>query len=67
MNIIITGSLGNISKPLTHDLAKKGQAVTVISTKVNKQKEIEALGAEAAIGSVEKFTARPDRPISELQ
>lgn len=53
MKIIVTGSLGNISKPLTQDLAKKGHTVTVISTKVNRQKEIEALGVKAAIGSVE--------------
>lgn len=53
MNIIITGSLGNISKPLTLDLVKEGHTVTVISTKAEKQKAIEALGAKAAIGSVE--------------
>jgi uncharacterized protein YbjT (DUF2867 family) len=53
MKIIITGSLGNISKPLTQELAQKGHQVTVISSSVSKQKEIEALGAKAAIGSVE--------------
>jgi uncharacterized protein YbjT (DUF2867 family) len=53
MNIVVTGSLGNISKPLTIDLIKKGHLVTVISRKVERTKEIEALGANAAIGSIE--------------
>ena len=53
MKIIVTGSLGNISKPLTTELVQKGHAVTVISSKAEKQKEIEALGATAAIGSLE--------------
>lgn len=53
MKIIITGSLGNISKPLTAELVQKGHAVTVISSKPEKQKDIEALGAAAAIGSLE--------------
>lgn len=53
MKITITGSLGNISKPLTQELVQKGHDVTVISSSVDKQPEIEALGASAAIGSVE--------------
>ena len=53
MNIIVTGSLGNISKPLTEELVEKGHLVTVISRKPEKQKDIEALGARAAIGYVE--------------
>ena len=53
MKIIITGSLGHISKPLTEQLVQKGHAITVISSKQEKQKEIEALGASAAIGSLE--------------
>ena len=53
MKIIVTGSLGNISKPLTIELVKKGHQVTVISTKPEKQKEIETLGATAAIGSID--------------
>jgi len=53
MKIIVTGSLGNISKPLTQLLTQKGHEVTVVSSKPEKQKEIEALGAAAAIGSVE--------------
>jgi uncharacterized protein YbjT (DUF2867 family) len=53
MKIIVTGSLGHISKPLTQELVQKGHEVTVISSKPDKQAEIEALGATAAIGSVE--------------
>jgi uncharacterized protein YbjT (DUF2867 family) len=53
MKITITGSLGHISKPLTKELVQKGHAVTVISSNPEKQKDIEALGATAAIGSVE--------------
>ena len=53
MKIIITGSLGHISKPLTAELVQKGHVVTVISSKPEKQKDIEALGAIPAIGSLE--------------
>ncbi len=53
MKVIVTGSLGNISQPLTEALIQKGQEVVVISSKQNKQKDIEALGAQAAIGSVD--------------
>lgn len=53
MKLVITGSLGHISKPLTKELVQKGHAVTVVSSKPEKQKEIEELGATAAIGSVE--------------
>ena len=50
MKIIITGSLGNISKPLATELIKNGHTVTVISSKADKQAAIESLGATAAIG-----------------
>lgn len=53
MKIIVTGSLGNISKPLSQQLIKAGHAVTVISSNAEKQKEIAALGANAAIGRLE--------------
>ena len=52
MNIVITGSLGHIGKPLTETLVDQGHTVTVISSKPEKQPEIAALGATAAIGSV---------------
>ena len=53
MKIVVTGSLGNISKPLTIELLQKGHAVTVISSRPERQKEIETLGAKAAIGTME--------------
>lgn len=53
MKIVVTGSLGNIGKPLTKELVEKGHNVIVISSNPDKQKEIEALGASAAIGSLE--------------
>lgn len=53
MKIVVTGSLGNISKPLTEELVEKGHSVTVISRKPEKQKDIEALGAKAAIGCIQ--------------
>jgi uncharacterized protein YbjT (DUF2867 family) len=53
MKIIVTGSLGSISKPLTEELIEKGHSVTVISSNPERQKAIEALGAKAAIGTME--------------
>ncbi len=53
MKITLTGSLGNIGKPLANDLILKGHEVTVISTDPGKETAIEALGAKAAVGSVE--------------
>ncbi len=53
MNIVITGSLGHIGKPLTDQLVHKGHTVTVISSKPDKQETIEAMGATAAIGTLE--------------
>jgi len=52
MKITITGSLGNISKPLAKQLIGAGHQVTIISSKADKTAEIEALGATAAIGLV---------------
>lgn len=52
MKIVVTGSLGNISQPLTEKLVKQGHVVTVVSSDPNKQAAIEALGAAAAIGSI---------------
>jgi len=53
MKLVITGSLGNISKPLTIDMVAKGHQVTVISSNPERQSAIAALGATAAIGSME--------------
>lgn len=56
MNIVLTGSLGNISKPLATKLIAKEHSVTIISSNADKQKDIEALGAKAAIGTMEDVT-----------
>lgn len=53
MKIVVTGSLGNISRPLTIELVQKGHTVTVISSKTAKQEEIKSLGATAAIGTMQ--------------
>ncbi|GBF38269.1 SDR family oxidoreductase [Leptospira johnsonii] len=53
MKIIITGSLGHISKPLVEELIRKDHSVTVISSKPERKKEIEAIGAISAIGKME--------------
>lgn len=42
-----------ISKPLTEELVQSGHKVTVVSSKAERQKAIEALGAAAAIGRLE--------------
>ncbi|MEO7523908.1 MAG: NAD(P)H-binding protein [Ferruginibacter sp.] len=52
MKITVTGSLGHISKPLVEELVQKGHSVTVITSSNERQKDIEALGAIAAIGSL---------------
>ena len=52
MKITITGSLGNISKPLADILIKNGHEVTIISSDSKKLSAIEGLGAKAAIGSI---------------
>ncbi len=53
MKIVVTGSLGNISKPLTEMLIQKGHQVTVISSKSERAAVIEKLGAKAVIGTME--------------
>ena len=52
MKYIITGSLGNISLPVTKNLVAAGHEVVVVSSNNAKKAEIENLGATAAIGSV---------------
>lgn len=53
MKIVVTGSLGNVSKQLTIELIQNGHIVTVITSDPLKRNEIEALGAEPAIGKVD--------------
>ncbi|HVV56013.1 MAG TPA: NAD(P)H-binding protein [Mucilaginibacter sp.] len=53
MKIVLTGSLGHISRPLAERLVKEGHEVTVISSKPERREEIEAIGAIPAIGTME--------------
>lgn len=52
MKYVLTGSTGNISKPVAETLIAAGHEVTVISSDANKREIIENLGAKAAIGDV---------------
>ena len=56
MKIILTGSLGHITRPLATELIKAGQQVIIISSNPERQQEIEALGATAAIGDIKDST-----------
>ena len=56
MKYIITGSTGNISKPLSKQLIYAGNDVAIISSSKEKIKEIEDLGAKALIGSIEDLS-----------
>lgn len=53
MKYVVTGSLGNISKPLAEKLIAAGHSVTVVSSNQERSEEIILMGAQAAIGSVE--------------
>lgn len=53
MKIVLTGSLGNISKPLLKTLIDYKKQVVVISSKQEKAEKIIRLGAQPAIGSLE--------------
>lgn len=46
---VITGSLGNISKPIVEGLVAAGHQVSVISSSADRNAEIEKLGAKALI------------------
>jgi uncharacterized protein YbjT (DUF2867 family) len=50
---IITGSLGNISKPIVSGLVKEGKEVTVLTSSADRVTEIEKLGAKALVGQVQ--------------
>src|SRR4051812_4781673 len=52
MKITVTGSLGNISRPLAQKLLALGHDITIVSSQADRKADIEALGAKAAIGSV---------------
>ena len=53
MHYVITGSIGHTGKPITEGLVRAGHTVTVITSKPDNAAAIEALGATAAVGSVE--------------
>lgn len=53
MKIVLTGSLGHISKPLAEILVREGHQVTLISTNPDKQAQIQAIGAQPAIGRIQ--------------
>lgn len=53
MKIIITGSTGNISKPLASMLVDAGHLVSVVTSNAQKVNEIKSLGATPLVGSVE--------------
>lgn len=53
MKYVITGSLGHISKPVVQALVSAQHQVTVITSSKERATAIEALGATAAVGSVE--------------
>ena len=52
MKIVVTGSLGNVSRSLSEMLVALGHQVILISSKAERKKKIEAIGAEAAIGTI---------------
>ncbi len=52
MNIVLTGSLGHISKPLAKELLWEHHSVTIISSQRDRRPAIEAMGAHAAIGNL---------------
>ncbi|MGO8693412.1 MAG: hypothetical protein ACLQMF_07020 [Rectinemataceae bacterium] len=50
---VITGSLGHLGMPLTKELEQRGHALSVVSHREERRKEIEVLGAAASIGLAE--------------
>lgn len=53
MKYVITGSLGHISKPIALALINAGHETVIITSNNDRVKEIESIGAKAAVGSVE--------------
>lgn len=56
MKIILTGSLGHISKPLAAILIEQGHLVTIISSDPGKAQQIVAMGATPAIGNMQDLS-----------
>lgn len=55
MKYVIIGSLGNTAKPIAQELINNGHDVTIVTSKQENAPAIEALGAKAAVGSVENI------------
>ncbi len=53
MKYAITGSLGNISKPIAESLLKAGHEVTIITSNHKNESAIKTLGAKPAVGWLE--------------
>jgi uncharacterized protein YbjT (DUF2867 family) len=53
MQYTLIGSLGNITKPLASTLIAAGHGVTIVSSSQERAAAITALGATAAIGTIE--------------
>ena len=53
MQYVITGSIGHTGKPIAQGLVRAGHDVTVVTSKLENAAAIEALGAKAAVGTVE--------------
>jgi len=53
MKYVLTGALGNISKPLAEKLVAAGHDVTIISSNPERSAAITKIGATPAIGKVE--------------
>jgi uncharacterized protein YbjT (DUF2867 family) len=49
---LITGSIGNISKPIIEGLVKAGHSVSVVTGSADRAKDIEKLGAKALVGNL---------------
>lgn len=52
MKYVLTGSTGNITKPLAGQLIAEGHDVTIISNNESRKEEIEKLGAKAVFGNL---------------
>jgi len=53
VKVVLTGSVGHITKPLAKLLVKEGCSVSVITTNDARRGEIESLRAAALVGSIE--------------
>ncbi|KOS05142.1 NAD-dependent dehydratase [Flavobacterium akiainvivens] len=52
MKITVTGSLGNVGRPLAEQLISEGHQVTIITSTPDRENEINKIGASAAVGSI---------------